>query len=249
MIETYIYVALCMYLGLSTVSGRDKISAILSGALFFYCIMVPYGFYKFLRLYRRVLSQKTIRLQYGSLYTHVDSQKLPALSYNFFQIVKKFVIITVVVMNQDFLALQLAVGVHSQFAFIMYINEIKPLRDPIANAISTINEYALYFILMMTYMFTNYTTVDIAKYEFGRPWIFIVVLVICIDLINLVLSLLLHTRNVLDHWIEVKEKKRRVMKLVKQGKAVLIPSLSEYEKKKEKYRIKQEKVKYKQRRA
>ena len=62
-----------------------------------YLIVIPYGMYRFLRLYRAVLPKPETKESYHALYVGVDYFKISALSFQMLQLYRKFIMILIVV--------------------------------------------------------------------------------------------------------------------------------------------------------
>lgn len=121
-----------MFIGTQYLSGADKIDAVLSAALFFYCLFVPYAMYRFLRIYKTTLGTYQIKRQFLSLYTQVDIYNILALNLNLILMYRKFFIIVIVILLQAEQSFQLLMMIHLQLFTLIIIIRIRPMKGIIA---------------------------------------------------------------------------------------------------------------------
>ncbi len=123
-IETYYPVCISMFIGISTIGGStdiERMNFVLAATFLCYLLVLPYGMYRFLRLYRAVLPNGQTKDAYHALYAGVDYFKIQALSFQMLQLYRKFIMIMLVVFLQSLSAIQIHFIVILQLVILTYV--------------------------------------------------------------------------------------------------------------------------------
>ena len=122
----------------------------------------------------------------------------------------------------------------------------RPMYSVWSGFFCLLNEWAIYMLTLLTFLFTDFVHIDTKKYELGQIWIYIVSTVILLDFFNLFISGLYQTKLFLESWIEYRKRKFTTQRLLKEGKISLVKELTPHEKKMLAFKKKQDRIRQKQ---
>lgn len=97
-----------------------------------------------------------------------------------------------------------------QILMLIYALTVKPMYDKLSQFYFLLNELCIYWCASLTFSFTDYTYIDVKKYDIGQLWIGLIITTLILNGGNLVFTVVYRAKIVVEHWLEVRKKQRVV---------------------------------------
>ena len=102
-----------------------------------------------------------------------------------------------------------------------------------------INEMALYVCTCLTCVFTDFTYIDVQRYDVGPVWISIVLITFTFDVGVLIFVIGYRSKLLAENWIERCRRDKIRAELISQGRLKVVVPMTHYQKEVHTYKLKQ----------
>ena len=136
------------------------------------------------------------------MYTQVDYHKIPALPLTMLQLYRKLFIVASIVFLESYVWFQIVVVVHLQLAMLIYILLNRPMYWSVSQSVLIFNEISLHVCICLACVFTDFTYIDVQRYDAGPVWITVVLITFFFDVCTLIFVIGYRSKLLAEHWIE-----------------------------------------------
>jgi len=92
---------------------------------------------------------------------------------------------------------------------LMYVYLIKPMFGKLSEFFNILNEFSIYFCALFAFVLTDYTYIDVEKYNLAQFWIAAVITTVLLNFLNLFFTVGYRSKKLLENYLE---RRRRLMR-------------------------------------
>lgn len=193
-LEMSFELGICSYIQIASFgqvsTGMDIFSSILAVLGATLCFVVPIFSAVIVNQLKKLerLNEPQMLINFGALYSNhlVPNPTLHHLLYNVFFMLRRLATIICIFKMHMVPSFQIGVMMWMNTFWLGYSISVKPFEDPALNSLETFNEMCYYFILLLSFTFTEFVQGVDTK---SKPGYLFIALVLTMLLVNIVVQL------------------------------------------------------------